>query len=298
MGNVSDYKDGELGGPDDIANEIILTRNDPGKELLSFLLVEGHTDRNFYRTFTDVNKCQIFIAYSKSTALQVVSILENEAFPGILAIVDADFDVLEGKFPDSGNVLLTDAHDLETMIMKSPALERVLVEFGSEKKIDEIFKATKKDVRTLLLECGTTIGYLRWVSLREKLALKFEDLEFTQFIKKDALHIEQLRCIQVVKNKSQRHTIADTQLEAYIQVLRDDTHDPWHICCGHDLVCILSTGLRKIIGTWDPKDVRPENLERIFRLAFDRSYFYKTQLYLSIQQWEKANTPFVILASE
>jgi len=131
MGNVNDYKDGVVGGPDDMANEIILTRDDPGNKFLSFLLVEGHTDRNFYRRFTNPYKCQITITYSKSTALQVVSILEQEAFPGILAIVDADFDILEGKLPDSSNVLFTDAHDLETMLMKSPALERVLIEFGS-----------------------------------------------------------------------------------------------------------------------------------------------------------------------
>jgi hypothetical protein len=80
--------------------------------------------------------------------------------------------------------------------------------------------------------------------------------------------------------------------------VRDDTHDPWHVCCGHDLVWILSVGLRKTIGTWDTKDVRPDSLERSFRLAFERSYFYRTQLYVSIQQWEEANTPFVILAVE
>jgi hypothetical protein len=298
MGNVRDYKDRELRGSDGIANKIISTRRYPGNQFRSFLLVEGDTDRNFYKRLIDTNKCQVSIGYSKSTALQVVSILEKEAFHGILAIVDADFDILEGKPPLSPNVLFTDAHDLETMIIKSPALEKVLVEFGSEEKINEIIESTKKDVRTLLLECGMTIGYLRWVSLRENLSLKFEGLEFSQFIKKDALHIEQLLCIQVVKNKSQRHNIADTQLEAYIRDLRDDTHDPWHVCCGHDLVCILSTGLRKTVGTWDPKDIRPDNLERSFRLAFESAYFYKTQLYLSIRQWEKANTPFVILALE
>ncbi len=298
MGNVSDYKDGVVGGPDDIANEIMLTRDDPGNRFLAFLLVEGHTDRNFYKTFINKSKCQITITYSKSTALQIVSILEQEMFPGILAVVDADFDILEGKLPSSSNVLFTDAHDLETMLMKSPALERVLIEFGSEEKIDEIIEATNKDVRALLLECGMTIGYLRWVSLREKLSLTFEGLEFSQFIKKDFLHVKPLDCIRAVKNKSQRHDLADKQLEAYIQNLRDDTHDPWHVCCGHDLICILSVGLRRTIGTWNPNDIRPDVLERSFRLAFERSYFYKTQLYLSIQQWEMVNPPFVILSSE
>lgn len=55
-----------------------------------------------------------------------MSILEKDAFLGVLAIVDADFDILESKLPESKNVLFTDAHDLETMIMKSFALEKVL----------------------------------------------------------------------------------------------------------------------------------------------------------------------------
>ena len=295
MGNVRDYKDGELSGPDDIANEIILTRDDPSKQFLSFLIVEGDTDRNFYKRLTDTNKCQITIAYSKFTALGVLSILEKEAIPGILVIIDADFDILEGKSPHSPNALFTDTHDLETMIMKSPALEKVLGEFGSEKKINEITESAKRDVRALLLECGMSIGYLRWVSLRENLALKFEGLEFA--LTKE-LKIEVSSLIKAVKNKSLRPDIVDKRLEAYIQDLKDDAHDPWHVCCGHDLVCILSIGLRKIIGTWNPNDIRPDALERSLRLAFERSYFYKTQLYLSIQQWEKANTPFIILALE
>jgi hypothetical protein len=297
MGNFSDYKDGELGVSDDIANEIILIRDDPNKEFLSFLIVEGDTDRNFYEGLTDTTKCQITIAYSKSTAIQVISILEKNMIPGILAVVDADFDMLEGKSPHSPNVLFTDTHDLETMLMKSLGLQKVLREFGSREKIKEIIEAAEKDVPTLLLECGMTIGYLRWVSLRENLSLKFEGLEFTQFIKKDALHLEQQLLIKTVKNKSNRHDIPDTRLEAYMQAVRDDTHDPWHVCCGHDLICILSTGLRKIIGTWNPNDIKPDSLERSLRLAYERSYFYETQLYLSIQQWAMANTPFVILAS-
>jgi len=214
MGNISNYEDGELGGPDDIANEIILTRDDPSKQFLSFLLVEGDTDSKFYKNkkLVDTNKCQITVADGKSTALEVLAILEKVGIPGILVIVDADFNILEGKSPHSPNLLFTDTHDLETMLIKSPALENVLGEFGSEKKINEVTESTKKDVRALLLECGMTVGYLRWISLREKLSLKFEDLEFVQFIHKDALHLEQRHLIKAVKNKSQRHDIPDTRL--------------------------------------------------------------------------------------
>ncbi len=303
MGYYSrDYTNRELRGPEGIATNIIKNyRHYPDKKFLSFLIVEGDTDSKFYKTLVDTDKCQVTIAYSKSTALQVLSILEKEAFPGILVIVDADFDILEGKSPPSRNVLFTDTHDLETMIIKSPALEKVLGILGSEGKIRQVSQSVKKDVRALLLECGTPIGCLRWVSLRENLSLKFEDLEFAKFINKDALNIEQSHFIKAVKDKSQRPDLPDRRLEVHMQEVRKEISDPcWYICCGHDLVSILSVALHKTIGTYNSNDVRvrPDNLENFLLAAFERSHFYKTQLYLSIQQWEKTNTPFVILALE
>lgn len=298
MGNYSEYQRRNLRSPDGIANKLILTRQYPGNDFLSFLIVEGDTDKNFYRTFIDKDKCEINLAYSKSNAIQILSILEKDGFPGVLAIVDADFDILESKFPSSTNLLFTDTHDLETMIVRSPAFEKVLGEFGSEEKIDQITRTAGKDVRALLLECSVPIGYLRWVSLREELSLKFEDLDFTQFISREALSLSQPDFIQTVKNKSQRHDIASTHINASIQDLKNGIHDSWHVCCGHDLVSILSIGLRRAIGTCNANDVKPEILERSLRLAFERSYFHKTQLYISIQQWQKENEPFVILASD
>ncbi len=237
-------------------------------------------------------------ARNRSAAIKVLSILEESSFPGVLAIVDADFDVLENKFPSNQNLLFTDTHDLETMILTTSALEKVLGEFGSEEKIGQVTQSTGKDVRALLLASGMLIGYLRWISLREGLSLTFEGLNFADFINQETLRISEQSFIKAVKDKSGRHNIPDARLKVSIQSVKEDTHDPWHVCCGHDLMCILSLGLRKAIGTWNTNDVKLDTLERSLRLAFERSHFYKTQLYASIQQWEKANTPFVILAVE
>ena len=157
---------------------------------------------------------------------------------------------------------------------------------------------TGKDVRDILLASCLPLGYLRWISLREKLSLKFEDLDFTQFIQKETLSIDQPRFVQTVKNKSQGCHVTQTQLAASLTAIRNIDHDPWHVCCGHDLVSILSIGLRKAIGTLSSSDSNPDILARSLRLAIESSHFYKTNLYVSIQAWEKANTPFVILPSE
>lgn len=298
MGDYREYQHRNLRGPDGIANSIILTRSYPGNQYLSFLIVEGDSDSVFYRTFIDEDKCQISNAYNKLAAIQVLTILEQEGLPGILVIVDADFDILEGNCPSSRNLLFTDTHDLETMIIGSPALEKVLNAFGSAEKIRQFTLDTGKDMRTLLLEVSLPIGYLRLVSLREGLALTFENIDFSRFIHREKLTFNQQTCLQTVKNKSQRPDITDAQLITGIQQVKNDNHDPWHVCCGHDLVNILSIGLLKAIGTYNTNEVKPDILERSLRLAYEHSHFYKTQLYASIQQWEADNEPFLILAQE
>src|SRR5260370_34329195 len=97
MGDYSEYANRELRKVNGIVNKIDSKRKYPGYHFISFLIVEGETDKKFYKTFVDSNKCQITIAEGKDNVREVLSILEKDNFPGILAIADADFDVLEGK---------------------------------------------------------------------------------------------------------------------------------------------------------------------------------------------------------
>jgi Protein of unknown function (DUF4435) len=62
-----------------------------------------------------------------------LAILEQRGFQGVLAIVDADFDRLVPPTYQSLNLLLTDAHDLETMLIQSPALEKCSLSLAQKK---------------------------------------------------------------------------------------------------------------------------------------------------------------------
>jgi hypothetical protein len=81
-----------------------------------------------------------------------------------------------------------------------------------------------------------------------------------------------------------------------MKLLSSTSHDPWHVCCGHDIVCVLSFGLRKAIGS--TKIIEPDMLEACLRLAYEHSHFCKTQLYISLQRWEAANALFIVLKQE
>jgi len=265
----------------------------------TFLLVEGSTDKVFYDRFVDKNQCTLIVnsVPGKQRVLEVLNSLENSNFEGILAIVDADFDRLTAVVSDPPNLIRTDTHDLETMLLNSPALEKVIAEYGSEKKIEEF----GRDIRLTLLEAGVSIGYLRWVSQLDTLNLKFEGIEFSHFIDEKTLTINNEKLIQEVKNKSQKPALNNKDLQQRLMNQRSDNHDRWQVCCGHDLVEILYLALRKAIGSGKvpsrKKDKDENPLEPPLRLAYEYGYFNKTQIYSSICLWERCNPAFKILRS-
>lgn len=276
--------------PDREANAIRLRRDTFSG---TFLLVEGSLDKVFYERFVDKTECTVITNSipGKLRVIEVLIILESSGFQGVLAIVDADFDRLEVPLHGNPNLLRTDTHDLETMLLQSLALDKVLAEFGSEEKLARF----GRDIRTALLEAGMPIGYLLWISQLDTLNFTFNGLVFSRFIDEQTLQIDEAKLIQEVKNKSQAFSLKNEDLQQRLTNQRNDSHDPWQVCCGHHLVEILSLGLRRAIGSARASDVEPSSLERNLRLAYEETYFCKTQIYLSIRLWESGNQSFKVL---
>lgn len=280
------YKD-----PVVIANRVRQLRTRSKETIIVF---EGDIDQRFYNRFIDEESCLSFAPNGKDEAIHIFEMLESANLDGVLFIVDADFNRLEGKYLNKNNFFLTDTHDLETMILKSPALEKLLIEHGSRQKIKRITEAQNKDIRQILLEAGIQIGYLRWVNEKDNLSLKFEGISFNEFIDENLLTLKLVQMIITVQNKSQRHNIKIEDIQERLSQLTNPDHDHWDVCCGHDLVCILSFGLRKVLGTNNANAVTPEHIELDLRLSFEEAYFLATQLYKSLKAWEKTNRPFRI----
>jgi len=273
--------------PDRIANSISLLRS--AHEGV-FLIVEGHSDKLIYERLVNKQEVRVTIASGKNNAIKALSILEKENFRRVVAVIDADFSRIEQQIPDSNNLFLTDEHDLEMMLIKSAAFDKLLKERGSEEKI----AAFPKDIRETLLKLGQEIGKLRLLSLRNKLDLKFEGLKFGKFIDKEKLSINIDELIRSIKNHSQKLSLDEQQIKQDLSVISDENHDPWQLCCGHDFISILAIALCKVLGTWNANDVKKEDWERELRLAYELSYFYQTQIYQLMVNWQSNNHPYQI----
>jgi Protein of unknown function (DUF4435) len=276
-----------------ISNEIRMIRSSFAG---SFLIVEGNTDKKVYQNFIEPKHCQIKCVEFKndSNKKRVVEIIEilntDNKFTGAIGIVDADFDNLEAKSQNVANLFLTDFHDLECLILISPALEKVLAEFGSENKINKF----GKDIRETLFEIGSVIGYFRWISLSDELNLTFEDLDFGKFIDKNNLNFSLDSGITTVKNKSQKLNIDNAHISQQINNLALQNHDKKQVTCGKDLVETLSLALQKVLGTNNSNSVTSDIVARDLRLAYEFEFFVLTNLYQNIKEWETQNIPFKV----
>lgn len=280
--------------PEDIANDIRMTRS---QHRGAFVLVEGETaDLRVYDRVIDQSRCLLQPAHGKDNVLEVVAILDADGFPGALGIIDADRSRLSGAVPQSGNVLVTDGCDLESMLLNSPALDKVLEELGSRGKIRKFEAKHGRTVRDQLATLARPLGALRHISEREGLGLHFQDLSFSKFLDHD-LVLDRVKLVRTVLARTQRQSPRmESQLLEELQRIEDDpdvlSRD---LSNGHDMAWILSTGLRHTLGSRKQLEVSVEILERELRLAYEKEHFRASGLCAAIRDWERRNPPYVVI---
>ena len=273
-----------------IANTIRLKRsNHKG----CFLLVEGRDDRLFFEKFINLVTCKIVVVETKENVVGVIQQLETCSFPGILGVIDADFDRIEGREWGSRNLILLETHDLETLLIRSRALDQVLVEFGSQEKIEKF----GRNIRDTLVAAAISIGCLRLHSLRTRLNLKFQGLRYVMFIDAESLSINCHSLAQQVLNRSQRFDLSIEHLEEAIRSHELAGQDPWQICSGDDLVSILALALRKALGTNNSTEVSNEILCKSLRLAYPDDDFARSQLIDDLRGWAHRNPGYEVLVA-
>ena len=256
-----------------------------------FLVVEGRDDRLLLEQLTRQGACRYVVAESKGKVCEVMGILDQEQFGGVLGVIDADFDRVLGQEIGSPNIVRPQYHDLETMLMCSPALNRVLSELGSEEKVEGF----GQDVAEGLLQRAMPAACLRLYSQRAGLALKFDGLHYSAWVDPKSFEASEDKLAKEVRNRSQRWDSSEEALLAGIKEVATEGLDPREMCCGADLIEILSVGLRSVLGTNDASKVNGEVLRRSLRLAYSERHFAESSLFAEIRQWETKNVSFQVL---
>ena len=271
-----------------IANEIRMQRSQHSGP---FVVVEGRDDRLFYLQQVNPRSCHIKVAEGRAHVEDVIHILDDDGFEGTVGFIDNDFDVLEGQDLPSTNLIRSDYHDLECLLLESPALDCLLVEFGSAPKIE----ACEEDVRALLLKAASHLGYLRWLSHRNGYGLKFDGLSLRACVDSRDLTVDAPELVRRVRNLSTGHVPSAGVLEDGVEQLAQEEHDLWHVCSGADLIKILSIALTQKLGSNRHSIVTPDKLRSALRLAYTHQDFRSSTVHAGVLEWEERNGSFRLM---
>lgn len=273
---------------DTLVNEIKMHRMSHNG---AFLIVEGADDIRFWRSRHHLD-CELVEGEGKKNVIGGIQRLDASSFAGVLGIVDSDYDLLTGINIESKNLLLTDAHDLECLLCRSSALDKVLAEHGSHAKIEKFENETGADVRTGLLERALVFGRLRWAAVRCDPMIDLERFRVPRFVDENTWSVpsEESICNALCDS----HEVALTLMHRINDL---PEADPWYVVRGHDMVEIFRIGLRHVLGEM-PASTGVKEIGRLLRVAMSREDLQETRLWTDIRGWEAANRPYTVLRVE
>ena len=255
----------------------------------AFLVVEGVSDVRFWSTRRHP-RCELVDGEGKLNVVGSVRRLDGEGLEGVLGVVDDDYDSLMGVDPGVTNIIRTDAHDLECILCRSSALEKVLAEFGDATKIRRFVDMEGVDVRTGLLNRALVFGRLRLAAMRHNLRIDRAAIRVQRFVDIDTWMVDREGLIRAVVMDGS----PDDENVLIRCIAQLPSADPWFVVQGHDMVQVLRRGLMSALGDVQAS-VGPEQISQVLRSALFPNDLQATMLWADIRMWETANDAYPVL---
>lgn len=195
-----------------------------------------------------------------------------------------------GKKIGTGNIVTTDAHDLECILCRSSALDMVLAEYGNSSNIDRFEQVTGKSVRAFLLERAMPFGRLRLAALQHPI-IDLKQIRVPQFVDENTWSVRSEELIR----RSTKSGLPEEIRELEYRIERLPKEDSWYIVRGHDLIEILRLCLRHALGDIGI-GIEINEIARSLRLAMPLEDLRETNMWTDIRSWENSNPPYEALA--
>lgn len=268
------------------------------------ILVEGSDDVIFYRSLLINKFCVIEACNGKENIPLVYQRLKIENYQ-VLCIFDADFGRLLGNLNASEDYLYTDTHDLETELMKSPALNKFLnVIFPQDKSI--YLDAFISEIRNSVKTNSKVIGIVRLLLEKKCVCVDFDKLNKHSFMPKKKNEVIRLdRLVSEILDKNGDCRISHEHFEKAYNDESENQYDDWQVIQGHDLLLILQNQIVILIrayirGEAEIKKIKesylhPEDRLRIHLInCYESEYFRRTGIYQEICRWQEEKKETVI----
>ena len=266
-----------------------------------FLVVEGESDEKFFKKFLDFNTCGVSnIGESdkgrdknKARVLDFIEKQKKKKKKCYLGIIDADFDHVLHKDKIPANVVMTDYHDMEMLILNSrPNMSSIYAELADPILIKEYEKTNNMLFIDSIMNVAYEIGLLKLVCINKDKyhQLCTKDLNYSDCIDK-MFDIDLNKLISRVVRSNPRKGASEFEISNQISNEKAKNHDIYQICCGHDVTQILELCFTSNngLGFGNETAINSSRIESLLRAIYTADAFKKTAMYKSILEWEDKN---------
>ena len=229
------------------------------------LIVEGPDDREVYEKVTDSAATCIYADCSCEKHFVILKALNGRYGKRLLAIKDADFDRLEGIRHSYSNLLLTDNHDMEGMIVGAclTNLQGEDAERCQSISLDEIYSELED------------ISYLKWFSHWKHCGINFSDTILD-------LDIE-MYFNACVANTNNDINVTLPDVYAFKAAYKDV--EKKELCNGHDILERIYVRAKAARVS----NFAKKSFFRRLRGAYSKELFVNTLFYKDIKEFESAS---------
>ncbi|MGO4394902.1 DUF4435 domain-containing protein [Variovorax sp. M-6] len=241
-------------------------------------IVEGHDDSRFWKARTADPQVTIVDCEGKQNLIDVARHASESGKNYVVGVYDADFDHLEGIHHYSDLLAITDENDLETTLLRSPCLNKVLAHFADPEKVAEFENANKTTVIDYIEKIARKFGELRFLNHQNSFGVNFDFLSPYRFV--DA-HDWQFNLAELHHQFMQLSGISRSDLEIHLAAL--SKHGKWILVQGHDCVRILTQGMKNVLAKRQSTEA---DVTRLLALAFDDAQLAATRMYADLARIE------------
>jgi len=289
--------------PEDIVAKLRMFRSRYPRH--SLVLVEGQSDEALWTEYK-ADRCSLIPAGNKEKAVKALDLANSKTkLQGVAALVDPDYWLVEQSgMLEIENLLFDDSPDMESMIINSPALEKVMRHTFLNIDTDEIHEFTYT-LRDESFRLAIEFGYFRLLDARHRefnLMLRRVADKFPKFVNEETL---EFRIDDVAAALLEETSVLKvSELLSRVEALKAQNLQSMILCRGKDAIALMAFLLplhyrrryKNDISQKARKQTTGNELARALRMAFEYAHFLMTQLYGRIRAWEGSNTPYKILA--
>jgi hypothetical protein len=269
---------------DDVYAHIILLR---GSDKRTLLILESDADCASLDPHVDPETCETIPGNGKASVLGALEIVNSRGPARVLGIVDADLDTHLGLASVPSNVVTTDLYDLEATIFFAPGLaDRLCAAHFDREALRAHTAAAGTPVPELVTRLTFPLGVLRLISRQDGLDLSLRDFPVSEVLESDCAGIDLAALVNLAVRRSKSAAASEGELLRRLLKELAATPETRDVCCGHDIVSVLSALGRQRFAS----RTGAVQMHKSLRAALDCASLGATRLYSDVARWAASHS--------